>query len=243
MTVLMLSQGKPDARRLLHGAIEARYGKTPPKLANARLDLRGRVLTRYDFTETWLPLNAAALFRFPDAMRWDFTGRPPRRAAERNIESINGDSYYCAYANKSAQRVTQSYHAHAIASRMWALASVLLLPLIEMPIQIKTVGAHQFIATHTKLDVTSFIRLRDDKTVAYARTECCNNGEMQSYVVHVSPRIVNVDGFNVPQKISVTWDERPYFEAEVFAFESQLKIPDSIFNMRYESNVIKTIQA
>jgi len=245
MPVLLLTQGDQAAKELLRSAIANRYGLKPPPLETIRLDFRGRANTQIGPVQTWLPVDATALFRFPNAMRWDFTIRPPRHDSQRQIESFDGTSFYRASSNKATRPLTDLSQTHSITQRLWALAATLLTPLNDINVNLTNNGHRRFKASQHILNDATTLILNDDGVLKRVQSRCFNpdTNRVQLYTIDVSEELVDIDSLLMPERLRFYWDKKPAFELFPYAAATDLVIPDSIFRAAYEGNTIRNAQA
>lgn len=233
MPVLLLAQGEPAAKDMLRQAIEARYGMRPPALDSLRLDFNGRARVRLGPVITWVPVEVTAYFKFPTAMRWDFTVKPMRMPVQRGIEAYDGQVYRTTRGKKEPTVITDIEQVRSMRQRLWAVASVLLTPLSDMFVNLKAVDAASFEATNTKLDDTARITLRADNKLSEVRVHCLNidTDDIQNYVITLSDELTTINALILPSKLTVHWDDAPSFEIEPVGAESNPDIPDTIFTL------------
>lgn len=240
MPVLLLAQGDQAAKEILRNAIATRYGIRPPILESIRLDFRGRVNAQTGDIPTLIPLDATALFRFPNAMRWNLTVRPPRVEAERTIESYDGEAIYYTPHNKTTRTVSDPRQIHSMTQRLWALAAALLTPLNDINVHVKLGGRRRVIASHRFLGDSTALIFNNEGQLTRVQTKCLNpeTEQLQLYTIQLSENTVEIDGLPLPDRLRIYWDKQPTFELIPYAAASELVIPDSIFRAAYEGNTI-----
>lgn len=245
MPVLLLAQGDLAAKDILKGAIQARYGTRPPMLETMRIDFRGRASMKIGEARQFMPIDVTALFRFPNAMRWDLVVRPPGGVARRLIESTDGHSFYLSPDGKAPRLVTNAQQQHSMVRRMWAFAAMMLSPMSEMYVRLTEIDQTHFKATHLRFSDSVYVKVDGLSRLAQVHTHCLNPHAMrqQAYTLSFAKQQALVDGLNLPTKLRVSWDKRPFMELRPYAVEQDIHIPDSIFRVSYEGNVIDTAQA
>lgn len=232
MTFLSLAKGDPASKALLQKAIQARYGIRPPVLDSLRLDFNGRVRVKLGPITTWVPVQASARFRFPTAMRWDFTVKPAGVAVQRGVDSFDGTVY--RRARGSTVNVIDDPQAVAsIQSRLWILAALMLTPLTEHFVELNYTGDYTFNATNTRAGDAVSLRLRADHMLEHLSVNCRNpdSEKRQTFNMNVSVEQSPVNDLMLPRKISTFWDDIPYYEAEPVLAESNPQILDSVFTL------------
>lgn len=245
MPVLLLAQGDLPAKNLLKSAIKARYGMKPPILDSVRLDFRGRASVKVGRARRFVPVDATALFRFPNAMRLDFVLRPPGRMAQRIIESTDGAHFYYTPDGKSPRMVTDSQHQHSMVRRMWMLANLMLVPMSDMHVRLTETGPRSFKATHIRYNDSVQVNLDGIHRMDHMQVHCLNPRLMrqQAYTIALTKQQLDVDGLRLPSKMRVYWGKTPAMELAPYTVEQDITIPDSIFRVAYEGNIISTVGA
>lgn len=233
MPVLLLAYGEPAAKDMLRKAIEARYGMRPPALDSLKLDFRGRARVKLGPVMTWVPVDATAYFRFPDAMRWDFTVKPLKLPVQRGIEAFDGETFLRSRGGKSPTVVTEAEHIQSLRRRLWAVASILLTPLSNTFVKVSQTGNYSFEATNTKLDDSANIFLLGNQKIDQVKVNCLNpdTNRMQNYIIALSDELVTINDLLIPKKITTSWDDEVSFEVEPVTAESNPNIPDSVFTL------------
>lgn len=233
MPVLLLAQGDPQARDLLRRVIEARYAVSPPALENVSIDFKGRVRTKVGPLMTWVPLHIRASFRFPTAIRWDFTARPAGVPVRHGIEAFDGSTYRQT-RGKTSELIADPQIVHSLRHRLWAIAAVLLTPLGEHFVRLQTSGEGSLDATNTALGDTVHLFIRPNYTVEQAQVNCLNpeSGQMQQFSLHLSPEQAPVNDIMLPCKISAFWDDQPYYDVEPVHIENHTMLADEVFTLQ-----------
>jgi len=233
MPVLLLAQGDTIAKCALRKAIEARYGTRPPSLDSLKINFNGRTLAKVGPVKTWVPVEVTAYFRFPMAMRWDFTVKPLKLPVQRGLEAFDGATYHSARGGKPPTVITDPAQVASMRRRMWAIAAILLTPLSELFVKLSAIGENSLWATNTKLDDAAEIHLRPDNSLDYVRVECLNpdDNRWQNYIIRLSEELVCINDLLLPAKMSAFWDDAPNFEFEPGLVESNPNIPDSVFTL------------
>jgi len=245
MPVLLLAQGDLPAKNLLKSAIKARYGMKPPILDSVRMDFRGRASVKVGRARRFVPADVTALFRFPNAMRLDIVLRPPGMVSQRIIESTDGYRFYYTPDNKSPRMVTDSQHQHSMVRRMWMMAAMMLTPMSDMHVRLTETGNNTFKATHLRFSDSVHVNLDGISRLDHMQVHCINPHIMrqQAYTMAFSKKQAEVDGLNIPGKMRIYWGKTPAMELAPYAIEQDINIPDSIFRVAFEGNVINTVEA
>lgn len=236
MPVLLLAYGDPQAKDMLRRAIEARYATRPPVLESLRVDFAGRAPFKVGPVNTWVPLDLTAYFRFPDAMRLDFTVRPLRLPVQRGVEAFDGTTYRSRRGNKAPTVITDAAHITTLRRRLWATASMLLTPLSHPYVRVDPASDASFTATNTRFDDAATLTLRTDATVAEVRVTCADaEGRDLPYVMQLSEEQTEAnDDLILPAKIRTFWDNRPDYEFQPVSAVSNPSISDAVFTLEDE---------
>ena len=234
MPVLLLAQGDPQAKDILRKAIEARYGARPPALDSLQIDFKGKAHTKIGPITAKVPVDVTAYFKFPTAMRWDFTVKPLKLPVQRGVEAYNGEIYRTVRGGKQATVITDEQQIDSMRCRLWAVAAILLTPLSDMVVKLTTTGDYSLKATNTKLNDDAEIFLREDYSLDHVLVNCLNpdTNQQQNYLLRPAEELVNVDDLLLPNKISVFWDDEVSFEVKPSAVQSNPEIPDSVFELK-----------
>lgn len=233
MPVLLLAFGEPAAKDMLRKAIEARYGMRPPALDSLKLDFKGRARVKVGPVITWVPVDATAYFRFPNAMRWDFTVKPLGLSVQRGVEAFDGEIFRRSRGGKAPIIITEPDQIQSMRRRLWGVASILLTPLSNTFVKVTQTGNYSFEATNTKLDDSAHIFLLGNQKIDQVKVTCLNpdTNKVQDYVISLSDELVTINDLIIPKKITASWDDEPSFEIEPNAAESNPNIPDSVFKL------------
>jgi len=231
--VLLLAQGDPQAKDLLRSAIEARYGLRPPAIENLQIDFKGRVRAKVGPITAWVPLDAVARFRFPTAMRWDFSVRPAGIAVQRGVEAFDGAAYRRVRGGGAPQVISDGDQVSSMQRRLWAVAALLLTPLGEHYVKLTATGPNSFDAANTQIKDSVSLFLRPDYTLDHVEVTCLNpDSELtQKFVMRLSTEQALINDLILPRKISAFWDDAPYFEIEPTRVDSNPQISESLFNL------------
>ncbi len=237
MPVLLLAQGDPQAKDMLRRAIEARYALSPPAIDSLILDFNGKVRTKVGPLTTWIPLHIRASFRFPTALRWDFTARPVGVPVRRGVEAYDGTTYRQARGRRTAVIIEDVDQISSLRHQLWAMAAVLLTPLGDHFVKLETTGENSLTATNTKLGDAVHLQLRTDQTLEQVSATCRNpdNGQTQTFSLRLSAELSPVNDIMLPRKIEAFWDNQPYYQAQPIRIENRTTIPDEVFTLEQES--------
>lgn len=232
MPVLLLAQGDPGAKDLLRRSIEARYALSPPAIDAVKMAFTGRARVKVGPTMLWVPLQIQAAFRFPTALRWDFSVRPAGVPVQRGVEAFDGAVYRQARGRRNTSIIAEPAQVQSLRARLWAMAAVLLTPLGEHFVRLELQGERSFNATNTRLNDTVTLMLRADHTLESVRAVCLNpdNRQEQVFQLKLSVEQTPVDTIMVPARISAFWDDQPYYEVQPTHIENCTTIADDVFN-------------
>lgn len=236
MPVLMLARGDQDSKTLLRHAIEARYGLGPPAIETLKVEMKGRARARVGPVNTWMALEAVACFKFPHAVRWDYTMRPVGIPINSGAESCDGTA---CRKRENRDKVTVIEDAGRVAStqaRLWAICAVLLMPLAEHFVELKVAGERALDATHTETGITAHLQLQEDYTLDFASTKCLNptSGKTQVYSLRMSGGQAVVDELMLPRKIDTYWDDQPEMELTPTTVVSNPAVDDGFFRLEHD---------
>ncbi len=233
MPVLLLAQGEPAAKDMLRQAIEARYGARPPALDSLCLGFTGRARVRFGPVNTWVPVEATAYFRFPDALRWDFVVKPMKMPVQRGVEAFDGETCRTVRGGKTPMVIDDPAQIRSMRSRLWAVAAILLTPLSDLFVTLKVAGNYSFEATNTKLNDTATISLRGNNKLDQVKVHCLNTEthKQQDYVITLSDELVTLNELLLPARFSIAWDDVEALELEPTHAESNPVIPDAVFRL------------
>lgn len=231
MPVLLLAQGDPHAKDLLRRAIEARYGASPPVIESLDIKMKGRLRAHVGPIAAWIPLELQARFRFPSAMRWDFTVRPAGLAVQRGVDAFDGAVYRRQRGSDPPEVIPDQNLVQSAQRRLWALAALFLTPLGDHFVRLSQADSRVFEAANTLINDAVRLHLRPDSALEQIEVTCFNPeaGRDQRFSLRLSAEQRPVDGVMLPCRISAFWDDEPYFEAEPARVVSNPDIPDSVF--------------
>jgi len=235
--VLLLAQGDSKAKELLRRAIEARYGISPPAIDNLIMDMQGRVRAKVGPVMSWVPLQIRASFRFPAAIRWDFTARPAGVPVQRGAEAFDGSTYRQARGRR-ARIIDNPDVIHSLRHRVWAMAAVLLTPLGDHFVHLDAVDEYRLEATNTTLGDRVQLVLRDDYTLDQVQARCLNpdSGQIQTFSLRASTEQLPVDDMMLPKCIRAFWDDQPYYEVKPVHIENLTAIADAVFTLETDAS-------
>ncbi len=236
MPILLLAQGDPTAKDMLRRSIKARYALSPPAIGNVKMGFTGRVQAKVGPMMTWVPVKIATHFRFPTAIRWDFSVRPLGVPVQHGIESYDGITYRRLHSKKISEITQDIALINSLQSRLWAMAAVLLSPLSEHFVELKVNDNHSFDATNTLTNDTATMYLRSNHTLKQVAVHCLNpeNGQEQWFNLYLSEEQNPVDDIMLPRQIHAFWDDTPYYQVEPVAIENTATIEDSVFSLTAE---------
>lgn len=233
MPVLLLCYGDKEAKELLKGAIEARYGATPPVIDSLIVTFKGRARAKLGPITTWVPVDAKAYFRFPSHIRWDFVVRPLRLTIQRGVESFDGESYISARGANPPKVITNDQYAISVRRRLWTMAAILLTPLSDSAVKLTNTGDYCFEATHTKLNDSVLLCARPNKTLDYASVSCLNpdTEKQQIFTLRTSEEQHMAGNLMLPAQISAYWDDDASFEVTPSDVQLNPLLDDTIFTL------------
>ena len=236
MPVLMLARGDQDSKTLLRHAIEARYGLGPPAMETLKVEMKGRARARVGPVNAWMALEAVACFKFPHAVRWDYTMRPVGIAINSGAEAFDGAA---CFKRENHDKVTVFEDAERVAStqaRLWAICAMLLMPLAEYAVELKIMDERALDAVNTELGITAHLQLQNDYTLDFTSTKCLNptSGKTQTYFLRMSEGQGIIDDLMLPRKISTFWDDQPEMELAPTAVVSNPPVDDAFFRLEHD---------
>ena len=233
MPVLLLCRGDNDAKNRLRGAIEARYGTTPPAIEKIRIGFQGRTRVKLGPIKSWVPVDARASFVFPTHLRWDFTVKPLRLPIQKGIEAFDGKIYRTQRTVGNNQKSTNTDLIASARGRLWQMAAILLTPMSDHFIEVSTIGENGIKAENTKLHDSVSLFLREDYTIDYTLVHCFNpdTGRNQNLYLQLSKTQIVVNGLMLPEKVSAFWDNDPYFEMSPIQVDKHPDFPKDTFNL------------
>ncbi len=233
MPVLLLARGDAQAKDLLRHAIEARYGFSPPAIDSLEIDFKGRVRAKVGPITTWVPVGIMARFRFPTAMRWDFSVRPVGVTVQRGVEAFDGSTYRHMRGGSAPNVIDDEALINSLQRRLWAMAAVLLTPLGEHFVELKATDSNSLEATNTLIKDCVTLRLRGDSSVERVDVKCVNpdTQKEQLFSLRLSEDQAPVNDVMLPCKISAFWDDTPYFEIEPERIENNPTFSDNVFSL------------
>lgn len=235
MPVLLLAHGDPESKTLLRHAIEARYGLGPPAIETLRIELKGRTRARVGPVNTRMSLEGIAYFKFPLAVRWDYTIRPVGVALTSKTEAFDGDT--CRRReSRTVTTVDDAEHVASVRARLWAICALLLTPLAEHFVELKTAGERALDAIHTETGITSHLQLNEDHTLDFTSTECLNpaTGKRQTFSLRMSEGQAVVGEMMMPRKVGTFWDDQPDMELSAVAVENNPAVDDGLFRLEHD---------
>lgn len=231
MPVLLLAKGDNQAKDMLRKAIESRYGLQPPGLESLRIDFKGRAPVKVGPITTNVSVDATARFLFPTAMRWDFAVRPIGVTVQRGTEAFDGTTYRRVRGGGEPAIMTDEDSVRSMQSRLWSIAALLLTPLGELFVTLSRTGENCFEALNTEIGAAVTLCVRENHTLESVRVRCVNpdNDREQDFTIRLSEEQSPIDNFMLPCKISMFWDNDPYYEVEPVAVQSNMEIPPAVF--------------
>src|SRR5690606_21132146 len=222
---------------LLRRAMEARNAISLPAIDTLTMDMQGRVRAKVGPVMSWVPLQIRASFRFPAAIRWDFTARPAGVPVQRGAEAFDGSTYRQARGRR-ARIIDNPDVIHSLRNRVWAMAAVLLTPLGDHFVHMGAVDESRFEATNTTLGDRVQLVLRDDYTLDQDQPRCLNpdSGQIQTFSLRASTEQLPVDDMMLPKCIRAFWDDQPYYEVKPVHIENLTAIADAVFTLETDAS-------
>lgn len=232
MPVLLLARGDQESRSLLRRAIEARYGLGPPAIESLKLELKGRARTRLGPVTTWIPLDGIAYFKFPFSVRWNFTTHAAGLVRSENAEAFDGATCRKQHGGQASTFDSPEYAASARA-RLWTISALLLMPLSEPHVELRTTGERSLDAINHDCGVTAHLQLNDDHSLTVTSTECINpaSHKTQTFLLRLSSGQKVVGGLMLPEKIATSWDDHTELELCPVTAEINPPLDESIFRL------------
>ncbi len=231
MPVLLLARGDQPSRTLLRHAIESRYGLGPPVLETLQLELKGRTHAKIGLFAMWMPLEGTVYLKFPNQMRWNFTVRPMGMMAQQYSFSFDGQ--VCRRGGSHVSLIDNPDGIASARARIWAMSGVLLTPLAEEFVELRSTGEHSFEALNHQTQASMLLHLNDDFTLQCTGTDCLNpsSGKQQHYELRVSEGQGMVSDLMLPRKLSILWDDQVNVELTPTAVQSNLALDESLFRL------------
>jgi hypothetical protein len=233
MPVLLLARGDQDSRSLLRRAIEARYGLAPPTIESLRLELKGRSRAKIGPVATWVSLEGIAYFKFPFSVRWNFTTHAAGLVHTEHAEAFNNAASSKQHGSQF-QRFEDAEHVASARARLWAINTLLLMPLSEPHVELRATGERSLDAINHDCELTAHLQLNDDHTLAYTSAMCLNNAtqKIQTYTLSASDGQAIIGGLMLPGKITISWDNHPETELKPVAAEINPPLDDALFEIK-----------
>lgn len=238
MPVLLMARGDEAARDLLKKAIAARYGVRPIVIDTLKLVFAGRVYTSIGPLKRWVPLDATAAFRFPDAMRWDYKAKAiPGIKTTVGTECYDGNKLYMLRASQLRDVSDDALMMESAQRRLWAMATLLLMPLSDHFVQLRQVSDYVLVATNTQLDVDAQVHFDPSCWIDGVSVNCVNpeTRRVQRFSLRIERELVRLGDVLLPKVVRAYWDDTPWYElmpqqavlneefsAEVFSVSEQV---------------------
>jgi hypothetical protein len=234
MSILLLTQGDQRAKDLLKRAIMARYHTSPLALEALRIDYRGRGNIKIGPVQSWIPLEARLYFRFPDAMRWDYSVRPLGLPLQRGTGSYFNEHFYSQHHPKPITSNTILEHLRLC---IWAMGAVMLTPLSDMSIRVETLSSLSFTVINSVTRDRFEVMLDRDYMVQAIRFSSFNVEEERRQVITVRPSVemLLLDGLPIPSHVEVFRNDNLLYKADVVNVVSNPQLDTNDFLPGYAS--------
>jgi hypothetical protein len=230
MPVLLLAYGDPQAKEMLRQAIEARYGTRPPVIDSLQINFKGRARAKVGPVTTWVPVEATAYFRFPTALRWDFTAKPLGVPVRRGVEAFDGEVYRKIAGNQQPAVIDDQDQIESLQRRLWAIAALLLTPLSNSFVKLSLGDDNCLRAENTRLEDTADLYLRPNHTIEKVQIECPDpDGKTNIFALQPSTEQTTLSDLILPSKMGAYWGTQVSFEAEPVSAQVNPDIPDATF--------------
>lgn len=232
MPILLLARGDQESRDYLRKALEARYGVGAPAIDTLLLDFAGRARTRVGPTALWFPVKLRASFSFPLSMRWDYIVKVAGMPARRTTESINNKGYH-RKRGAEVDVVADLDHLRSLQCRMWCMSAMLLTPLVEPSIELKTLGSRRFEAANNQIDCAAAVQLHEDYTIDTITTTCLNpdTGTAQQYKLRMHEGQQLIGDLMLPHSIEISWDDEPIWDLTTEAAQINPTFSEKLFTL------------
>ena len=230
MPVLLLCQGDPDAKNLLRQAIEARYGINPPAIDSLSIHFKGRSPYKLGPLSKQSAFEAQTYFNFPSHFRWDY-----RRKLFGFLPVGSGTEAFDAetYRVDKGTVVDSEEAVQSIERRLWAMATLLLMPLSDMYTMLHDDAERTFVADHTKLGVSSKVLLRADGTMETISIQAYNpdTNREQTFQLKLSAEQKPVNDLMLPTQIEAYWDDTLAYSIQPIQVELNPEMKEAIFRL------------
>ncbi|MFN8449018.1 MAG: hypothetical protein U0521_10595 [Anaerolineae bacterium] len=109
-------------------------------------------------------------------------------ALTSKAEAFDGDACRKRENRSAVTTVDDAEHVASVRARLWAICALLLTPLAEHFVELKTAGERALDAIHTDTGITSHLQLNEDNTLEFTSTECLNpaTGKRQTFSLRMS---------------------------------------------------------
>ncbi|NDJ61769.1 MAG: hypothetical protein GYB67_11630 [Chloroflexi bacterium] len=234
MPFLLLASGDDESKELLRRALEARYGIGAPAIDTLKIEFKGRRRTKLGPIMTWVPIDGYIYFNAPMAARWDHTMRPVGLPLNTVIDAFDGTIYRKRRGGRDdIEVVTDSEVIQSIQRCLWAASALLLTPLVEQHIELRSLDERSFSATNTETDDTAHVTLNADHTVQSIMVEAYNaaEDEEQKFTLQAENGQTQIGDLMVPAKLVALWDDVPEIEVEAVAIEVNPELDEDLFRL------------
>ncbi len=228
MPVLLMTRGDAASRDLLRRAIDARYGFRPPTLETLKLSFKGRARVIRGFYRGWAPITVDYTARFPFQFRAEFAGLLLMVTIAHKTILFDG-----AKVDDSGQAKTSAADTESARRQMWAFNALMLTPLNDTSIELKTAGPQSFQAIHTASGIAALVVTDDASRVIKVSTTAYNwdIGKEQTFSLQPGLDQTAFGDLLVPQTLTLAWDDVPVFEVRATGAELNPALPENIFSL------------
>ncbi len=228
MPVLLMTRGDAPSRDLLRHAIDARYGFRPPTFETLKLGFKGRARVIRGFYKGWAPVTVDYSIRFPFQARADFAGLLLMVTIARKTVLFDGTTVYNAGQANRAEQNNESARR-----QLWAFDAMMLTPLNDIGVELRSVGSQSFDAIHLATGLTARLTLDDASRISSVTIPAHNwdIAEEQTYSLRPDIEQIGFGDLIVPKTLTLTWDDVPVFELTATSGEINPTLPDSLFTL------------
>lgn len=228
MPVLLMTRGDAPSRDLLRRAIDARYGFQPPTLETLKVGFKGRARVIRGFYKGWAPVTVDFSVRFPFQAHAHFAGLLLMVTIAHKTIIFDGTTVYnSGQANPSAQENESARW------QLWAFNALMLTPLNDIGVELRSVGGQSFDAVHLASGLTARVNVDDSSRVTSVTTLAHNwdIGQEQTYSVRPSIEQIGFGALILPKTLTLAWDDVPVFELTSTSGEINPTLPDQLFTL------------
>jgi len=204
VSILLLSKGDEKAKYLLRNAIAAHYGNHPTAFESIHMKLDGRVAQHTRFMKLWLDLNLDIHFQFPSQFRQDYRANFLKLPVMNISEAFDNQVYYQKNRNQPVMQTTDTAYLATVQERLWSYATMLLIPLSEVFVQLSYQGMLCFTAYNLKTCISSTIQLYDNYQLK--QITVTSHETQSTFQLELSQETNNINDVKIFKHIQVLLD-------------------------------------